>query len=86
MDASKIKILSAIRIQVTLKHVIREDKLVNINLSNEALYEVIESFKVNHLQMGPTVEDLYRIIYEDMKNQGYNLGDYFIHDIKLLNN
>lgn len=86
MDASKIKIVSAIKIQVTLRSAFRDDRVVNVNLSNEALYEVIESFKVNHLQMGPTEEDLYRIIYEDMKNQDYNLGDYFIHDIKLLNN
>ena len=82
MDTSKI---SAIKIQVSLRHVIREDRLVNVNLSNEALYKVINSFKHNHLEMGPTEEDLYRIIYEDMKEQGYNLGDYFIHDIKLLN-
>lgn len=86
MDASKIKILSAIKIQVTLRSAFRDDRLVDVNLSNEALYEVIESFKVNHLEMGPTVEDLYEIIYEDMKEQGYNLGDYFIHDINLLNN
>jgi hypothetical protein len=81
MNANKI---SAIKIQVTLRSAFRDDRLVNVNLSNEALYEVINSFKCNHLEMGPTVEDLYRIIYEDMKEQGYNLGDYFIHDIKLL--
>lgn len=86
MDASKIKIVSAVKIQVILRSAFRDDRIVNVNLSNEALYEVINSFKVNHLQMGPTVEDLYRIIYEDMRNQGYNLGDYFIHNIELLNN
>ena len=29
---------------------------------------------------------LFKSMWQKMKNQGYNLGDYFIHDIKLLNN
>lgn len=82
VDNSKIKIVSPVVVKVLLKSWIKSDKEVLVHLSNESLKETIKLFK--NKTFGPTPEDLYRIVYEDMEAQGYDLREYFIRDVEVV--
>lgn len=82
VDNSKIKIVSPVVVKVLLKSWIKSDKEVLVHLSNESLKEIVKLFK--NKTFGPTPEDLYRIVYEDMEAQGYDLREYFIRDVEVV--
>lgn len=82
VDNSKIKIVSPVVVKVLLKSWIKSDKEVLVHLSNESLKETVKLFK--NKTFGPTPEDLYRIVYEDMEAQGYDLKEYFIRDVEVV--
>ena len=82
VDNSKIKIVSPVVVKVLLKSWIKSDKEVLVHLSNESLKETVKLFK--NKTFGPTPEDLYRIVYEDMEAQGYDLREYFIRDVEVV--
>ncbi len=82
VDNSKIKIVSPVVVKVLLKSWIKSDKEVLVHLSNDSLKETVKLFK--NKTFGPTPEDLYRIVYEDMEAQGYDLREYFIRDVEVV--
>ena len=85
IDASKIKIVSNVRLKVTLKHSFKEDQILIYNISNDAVEEIIKLFISPYRFSNPDKSDFYNIIYEDLVNQKYiEVNNYFIHNIELV--
>lgn len=71
-----------IRVRVLLDSWLYGNKYVTVDLSTDALKRIIKLF--NSRTFGPTVDDLYRVVYWELQEQGYNLNQYHVKDVELV--
>lgn len=66
-------------VKVFLKSWIHEDTEVFVELSTDALKEIIKLFNMRNL---PTKDDLYNIVYNELKDK-VNMSNYVIFGVEL---
>ena len=71
-----------IKVKVLLGSWLYGDKHVTVDLTTNALKNVIKLF--NSRTFGPTVDDLCRVIYWELQEQGYDLNQYHVKDVELI--
>jgi hypothetical protein len=71
-----------IKVKVLLGSWFYGDKYVTVDLSVDALKRIIKLF--NSRTFGPTVDDLCRVVYWELQEQGYNLDQYHVKDVELV--
>lgn len=71
-----------IRVRVLLDSWLYGNKYVTVDLSTDALKRIIKLF--NSRTFGPTVDDLHRVVYWELQEQGYDLTQYHVKDVELV--
>lgn len=71
-----------IKVNVLLGSWLYGDKTVTVDLSTNALKNVLKLF--NSRTFGPTVDDLCRVVRWELQEQGYDLNHYHVKDVELV--
>lgn len=71
-----------IKVKVLLGSWLYGDKYVTVDLSTNALKNVLKLF--NSRTFGPTVDDLCRVVSWELQEQCYDLNHYHVKDVELV--
>ena len=71
-----------IRVKVLLDSWFYGEKYVIVDLSTDAIKKIIKLF--NSRTFGPIVDDLHRVVYWELQEQGHDLNQYHVKDVELV--